>query len=170
MSKVDSGEVFLKFNNSFFFISNHYQWPMKVLKRREKAGIYSQSSKGDWLELEDFKGWLKRDEANRNSSCCTCCRITLKNASKSMLVAHKNPIFFYYLQCLVFLALSWFFETDNLVFFKNPLWHHWSPDNCFSRGTTQLVSWSDGERYSSLLLSLVSTLLFSRTGGVLFHL
>ena len=51
------------------------------------------------------------------------------------------------------------------------------PDIRFSRGTTRLMSWPDGERYLchlqslvvSLLLSLVSTLVFSRTGGVLFH-
>ena len=50
-----------------------------------------------------------------------------------------------------------------------------SPNTRFSRGTTQLISWPDGERYLrppqsivvSLLLSLVSTLVFSRTGGVL---
>ena len=50
-----------------------------------------------------------------------------------------------------------------------------SPDTRFSRGTTQLISWPDGERclhlpqslVVSLLLSLVSTLVFSRTGGVL---
>ena len=49
-----------------------------------------------------------------------------------------------------------------------------SPDSCFSRETTRLISLPDGERYScslqclvvSLLLSLVSTLLFSRTGGI----
>ena len=49
------------------------------------------------------------------------------------------------------------------------------PDTRFSRGTTQLMSLPDGERYLrppqslvvSLLLSLVSTLVFSRTGGVL---
>ena len=53
-----------------------------------------------------------------------------------------------------------------------------SPDTRFSRGTTRLMSWSDGERYLrpqqslvvSLLLSLVSALFFSRTGGVLSHL
>ena len=52
-----------------------------------------------------------------------------------------------------------------------------SPDTRFSRGTTRLMSWPDGERYLhppqslvvSLLLSLVSTLVFSRTGGVLSH-
>ena len=53
-----------------------------------------------------------------------------------------------------------------------------SPDTRFSRGTTQLMSWPDGERYlrppqclvASLLLSLVFTLFFSRIGGVLSHL
>ena len=50
-----------------------------------------------------------------------------------------------------------------------------SPDTRFSRGTTQLTSLPHGVRYLrptqslvvSLLLSLVSTLVFSRTGGVL---
>ena len=53
-----------------------------------------------------------------------------------------------------------------------------SPDTRFSRGTTRLMSWSNREHYLcpphslvvSLLLSLVSTLFFSRTGGVLSHL
>ena len=53
-----------------------------------------------------------------------------------------------------------------------------SPDTRFSRGTTRLMSWPDGERYLhplqslvvSLLLSLVSTLVFSQTEGVLSHL
>ena len=52
-----------------------------------------------------------------------------------------------------------------------------SPDTCFSRGMTRLMSWPDGKRYLrppqslvvSLLLSLVSTLVFSRPGGVLSH-
>ena len=52
-----------------------------------------------------------------------------------------------------------------------------SPDTRFSRETTRLMSWPDGERYLhppqslavSLILSLVSTLVLSRTGGVLFH-
>ena len=48
-----------------------------------------------------------------------------------------------------------------------------SPNTRFSRGTTRLMSWPDGERYScpqqSLVVSLVSTLLCSRTGGVLSH-
>ena len=57
------------------------------------------------------------------------------------------------------------------------LGYNGSPDTRFSRETTQLMSWPDGERYLrppqslvvSLLLSLVSTLVFSRTGGVLSH-
>ena len=56
--------------------------------------------------------------------------------------------------------------------------HNGSPDTRFSRGTTWLMSWPDGEHYSCplqplvvfLLLSLVSTLVFSRTGGTLSHL
>ena len=51
------------------------------------------------------------------------------------------------------------------------------PDTRFSCETTWLVSWPDGERYLrppqslvvSLPLSLVSTLVFSRAGGVLSH-
>ena len=53
-----------------------------------------------------------------------------------------------------------------------------SADTRFCRRMTRLMSWPDGEHYLcplqspvvSLLLSLVSTLLFSRTGGVLYHL
>ena len=49
---------------------------------------------------------------------------------------------------------------------------------CFSRGMTWLMSWPDGEHYScspqslvvSLLLSLIPTLFFSRTGGVLSNI
>ena len=53
-----------------------------------------------------------------------------------------------------------------------------SPDTRFSRATTRLITWPDGERnlfplqslVVSLLLSLLSTLVFSRTGGILSHL
>ena len=52
-----------------------------------------------------------------------------------------------------------------------------SPDTCFSWGTTRLMSWPDGECYLrplqslvvSLLLCLVSTFVFSWTGGALSH-
>ena len=53
-----------------------------------------------------------------------------------------------------------------------------STDTRFSRVTTRLISWPDRERYLcplqslvvSLLLCIVPTLLFFRTGGVLSHL
>ena len=53
-----------------------------------------------------------------------------------------------------------------------------SPDIRFSRGTTRLMSWPDGDRYLrplqslvvSLLLFVISTVLFSRTESVLSHL
>ena len=52
-----------------------------------------------------------------------------------------------------------------------------SPDTRFSRGTTRPISWPDVVRYLrppqslvvSLLLPFVSTLVFSRTGGLLSH-
>ena len=48
-----------------------------------------------------------------------------------------------------------------------------SPDTRFFQGTTWLMSWPDEERYLrpplSLVVSLVSTLVLSRTGGVLSH-
>ena len=52
-----------------------------------------------------------------------------------------------------------------------------SPDTRFSWGTTRLISWPDVKHYScplqslvvSLLLSLVSTFVFSRSIGNLFH-
>ena len=53
-----------------------------------------------------------------------------------------------------------------------------SPDTPFFQGMTQLISWPDGERYScslqylivvSLLFSLESTLVLSRTRGILSH-
>ena len=50
------------------------------------------------------------------------------------------------------------------------------PVTCFFWGTTRLMSWSDGERYSCPLQSLVVSLfdlwypLFSQAGGVLSHL
>ena len=66
----------------------------------------------------------------------------------------------------------------NCLFFPSVLLgYNGSPDTRFSRGTTRLMSLSDGERCLrlpqslavSLLLSLVSTLILSRTGGVLSH-
>ena len=68
-------------------------------------------------------------------------------------------------------------ELSSISFCSIILLYLEFPDTCFSRGTTRLMSWPDKEHYlhplqSSgvfLLLSLVSTVLFSRTGGVLSH-
>ena len=56
-------------------------------------------------------------------------------------------------------------------------YYNGSPDTHFFRATTRLMSWPDGERYLrppqslvvSLLLSLASTLVCSRSEGVLSH-
>ena len=55
--------------------------------------------------------------------------------------------------------------------------YNWSPDTRCFRGTTRLMNWPDEKHYScplqslvvSLLLSLASTLIFSRTEDVLSH-
>ena len=61
-----------------------------------------------------------------------------------------------------------------LLFYQAPMG---PPDTRFSRRTTRLMSWPNRKRYLrslqslavSLLLFLVSTLAFSRTGGILSH-
>ena len=107
-----------------------------------------------------------------------CC---LRNTNKSAIFL----LFSYYLTLVLSSPLS-FLLSQTLW----QIWHElsslsscsirlqWSPDTRFYRGTTRLMSWPDRERYLrppqslvvSLLLSLVSSLLFSRTGGVLSHL
>ena len=66
----------------------------------------------------------------------------------------------------------------NCLFFHPALsGYNGSPDTRFSQGMMWLMSWPDGERYScplqslvvSFFLSLISTLVFSWTGGVLSH-
>ena len=77
------------------------------------------------------------------------------------------------------LRLSFYLKlSGNSVSLSCSIGYNGPPDTRFSRGTIRLMSWSDKERYLcplqslvvSLLLSLVVTLLFSRTGGVLSHL
>ena len=75
--------------------------------------------------------------------------------------------------------LNLFGRSGRNCFLSPPvlLGYNGSPDTRFSRGTTRLMSWPDGECYLcppqslvvSLVLSLVSTFVFSRTGGVLSH-
>ena len=94
---------------------------------------------------------------------------------------HKSAISPLFSSCLT-LVLS----SPPSFLLSQTLWQIWqelssvlsdyngSPDTRFSRGTTRLTSFPDGERYlrppQSLVVSLlVSTLVFSRTGGVLSH-
>ena len=85
-------------------------------------------------------------------------------------------------RCLFFHLFSYFKlcgRSGRNCLFSPPALsgYNGSPDTRFSRGTTRQTSWPDGERYLrppqflvvSLLLSLASNLLFSRTGGVLSH-
>ena len=102
----------------------------------------------------------------------------------------KSAIFFLFFSCLTLvlssppcplLHLSCYLKLcgrsgRNCLLFPTVLsGYNGSPDTRFSRGTTQLMSLPDGERclccpqslVVSLLLSFVSTLVLSRTGGVL---
>ena len=93
-------------------------------------------------------------------------------------------IFSFYLSSPLFTLLSLSFYLKlcgrsgrNCLLFPVPSDYNGSPETSFSWGTTRLISRLNGERYLrplqslvvSLVLFLVSTLLFSRTGGVLFH-
>ena len=92
------------------------------------------------------------------------------------LVLSSPPCLLLHLSCYLKLCG----RSGRNCLFSPPvlLGYNGSPDTRFSRGTTQLMSWPGGERYLrppqslvvSLLLSLVSTLVLSRTGGVLSHL
>ena len=105
---------------------------------------------------------------------------------------NKSAIFLlpsYYLTLVLssppcpFLHLSFYLKlcgrSDRNCLLSSPVLsdYNWSPDTRFSRGTTRPMSWPDWVRYLrppqflvvSLLLSLGSTLVFSRTGGVLSH-
>ena len=43
------------------------------------------------MEME-FKEWLEQDSSDKDSNYCKTCQVTLKNASKSMLLKHKNSV------------------------------------------------------------------------------
>ena len=104
---------------------------------------------------------------------------------------NKSAIFllFYYLTLVLssppcpFLHFSFYLKLRGrsgrncLLSFRALSDYNGFPDTRFSRGTTWLTSWLDRERYLrplqslvvSLLLFLISTFVFSGTGGVLYH-
>ena len=119
-------------------------------------------------------------------------RSSLRHSARSLLVsaAPTNlPLLFSYYLTLVLssppcplLHLSFYHKLsgssgrNHLLFLSVPSGCNGSPDIRFSRGTTRLMSLPDGKCYlpspqsrAVFLLSLISTLLFSRTGGVLSH-
>ena len=108
----------------------------------------------------------------QHQQACHFSSLLLLSDSRSVLTTLSSPPSFLLSQ---FRWQIWQ-ELSSLSFCSIRL--HGSPDTCFSWGTTRLMSWPDGERYLrppqslvvSFLLSLVSTLVFPRTGGVLFHL
>ena len=81
------------------------------------------------------------------------------------------------LHLLFYLKLSGRSGRNYLLFPSVLSGYNGSPDIRFYRETTRLMSWPDGECYLhplqslvvSFFLSLVSTVVFSRTGGVLSH-
>ena len=99
----------------------------------------------------------------------------------TLLLQNRSPVFSFYL------LLPFSYRSSSLSgrYGRNCLLSPPVISGCngsrnigFSRGTTRMMSWPDGELYLrppqslvvSLLLSLVSTLLFSRNEGVLSDL
>lgn len=57
--------------------------PRKLAKK-----WYIQSFKEEWLHEKEFKEWLQEDSKERGVSYCACCKTQIKNANRSMLMAH----------------------------------------------------------------------------------
>ena len=64
--------------------SNSQASPQKKIK------WYTQVFNVKWLTDTRLKDWLQQDGDNKNYSYCKCCKITLKNANKSMLLRHNR--------------------------------------------------------------------------------
>ena len=102
---------------------------------------------------------------------CNFSSLLLLFDSCFVLTTLFSPPFFFYLNLSGRSGRNCLFSLSVLSGYNG------SPDTRFSQGTTRLISWPDGERFLpplqsivvSLLLSLVSALLFSQTGGVLSH-
>ena len=95
----------------------------------------------------------------------------------SYLTYVMSSLSYFLLDLAFYLKLSG--RSDRNSFLSLPVLSgdNGSPDTYFSRGTTRIISWPEEERYLrslqslvvSFLLSLVSPVLFSWTGGVLSH-
>ena len=56
----------------------------------KKIKWYTQQFNAQWLKDPAFKDWLEQDIDDSSHSYCKCCKVTLKNANKSMLLRHKD--------------------------------------------------------------------------------
>ena len=127
------------------------------------AGLVCFSFSAEACAIQHALRWSRQQQ----QVCHFSCPLLLSN-SRSVLASLSSSSSF------LFLKLS-----GRNCLHPSPVLsgYNGSPDTRFSRETTRLISWPNGERYLcppqslvvSLLLSLVSTLLFSRTGGVLSH-
>ena len=127
----------------------------------------------------------------RNCTSLALTNGTFEGLTNNAISTNKSAIsllFSYYLTlvlssppCSLF-HLSFYLKLcgrsgKNCLFSPVLLGYNGSPDTHFYRETTRLMSGPDGQRYLRpplslvvcLLLSLVSTLVLSRTGGVLAH-
>ena len=125
--------------------------------------VYSNISAEAFTILQVFC-WSRQHQ-----QVCHFTSLLLLSDSRSVLTTLSSALSFLLPQLL------WQILHELSFFSSCSIRLQWSLDTRFSRGTTRLMSWPDKERYLSslhslvvsLLLSLVSTLLFSQTGGVL---
>ena len=109
--------------------------------------------------------------SRQHQQVCHFSSLLLLSDSRSVLATLSSPPSFLISQTF------WqiWQELSSLSFCSIRL--QWVPRHSFHRGTTWLMGWPDGVRYLrplqslvvSFLLPLVSTLVLSRTGGVLSH-
>ena len=108
--------------------------------------------------------------SRQHQQVCHFSSLLFLSDSCSVLATMSSPPFFFYLK-----LCSRSGRNCPLSFVLSG--YNGSPDTRVFWGTTRLMSWPVGERYLrplqslvvSLLLPLVSTLIFSRLGGVLSH-
>lgn len=63
---------------------------MSTPPRKVQKTAYSQKFRKEWLEDDIFKEWLIEDKDEKGVCYCVCCKAKIKNANKSMLLAHSK--------------------------------------------------------------------------------
>jgi hypothetical protein len=58
--------------------------------RKKQKVWYRQPFNDEWLQIEDFKHWLKPEVGNKYAARCTVCSTTLANVNKSALSKHAE--------------------------------------------------------------------------------